>query len=176
MFVIQFPEPMASPLGVQPEQGRGQSKRLLVDEREPQAGASGPGLQSQLDHCVILSRLPPFLEPHPFSFNVEQPGSRGPSSAVSYAAGMEEGGSMDHLGGRAGSRVEPAQVPDSGFRTALWTGCGQWLCPGLVGGKAPAGALPASFCPLGPDRPECLSGHGLGPGCLPTHGEYIHTC
>lgn len=53
-------------------------------ERETWAGASAPGLQSQLGHsCVILSRLPPLTEPHPFSSNVEQPGSRGPSSAVS---------------------------------------------------------------------------------------------
>lgn len=118
--------------------------------------------------------LPPLLEPHPFSFNVEQPGSRGPSSAVSYAAGMEEGGSMDHFGGRAGSRVEPVQVPGSGFRTALWTGCGQWLCPGLVGGKALAGALPASFCPLGPDRPECLLGAWPG-SWLPAHAWRVHS-
>ena len=34
---------------------------------------------------VILRTLPPISEPHLFSSNVEQPGSRGPSSAVSYA-------------------------------------------------------------------------------------------
>lgn len=53
MFVIQLPELEACPLGLKPERGWGQSKRLLlVDEREPQAGASGPGLRSQLGHSV----------------------------------------------------------------------------------------------------------------------------
>lgn len=80
---------------------------------------SGPCFQSQMDHsCVILSRPPPLSEPHLFSSNVEQPDSRGPSRAVSSAAGTEEGGSVDHLGGRAGSRTEPAQVPGSVFWTA----------------------------------------------------------
>jgi len=114
--------PRANGLSIGPEawaRKGTRSKRLLVDEREPQAGASGPGFQSQLDHsCVILSRSPPLLEPHLFSSNVEQPGSRGPSSAVSYAAGTEEGGNGDHLGRRAGSRTEPAQVPGSVFWTA----------------------------------------------------------
>lgn len=88
MFVIQFSEPMACPLGLKLEQGRGWSKRLLVDEGETCSGASGPGLQSQLGHsCVILSRLPSLLEPHLFSSNVEQPGSRDPSNTVSYAVG-----------------------------------------------------------------------------------------
>ena len=120
LFVTWFPELMACPSGgLRPGQGRGWSKRLLVDETEPQAGASGPGFQSQVDHsCVILSRSPPLSEPHLFSSNVEQPDSRGPSRAVSSAAGTEEGGSVDHLGGRAGSRTEPAQVPGSVFWTA----------------------------------------------------------
>lgn len=62
-----------------------------MDEREPHAGAAGPELQFQLGHsCVISSRLPPLSEPHPFSSNVEQAGSRGPSSAVSYAVDTEE--------------------------------------------------------------------------------------
>ena len=69
------------------------------------AGASGPGLQSQPGFSqVILSRLPPFSEPHLFSSNVEQPGSGGPSSAVSYALGMEEGGSVDPAWGQGWKR------------------------------------------------------------------------
>ena len=82
---------MAGPWGMKPEEGRGRSKRLLVDERETHAGAEGPGLQSQLGYsCVILRRLPPFSEPHLFPSNVEQAGPRGPSGAVSYAVDMEE--------------------------------------------------------------------------------------
>lgn len=44
MFVIQYPELMACQLVLKPEQGRGWSKRLLVDERETCSGASDPGL------------------------------------------------------------------------------------------------------------------------------------
>lgn len=105
-----------------------------MDKWEPQAEASGPGFQSQLDYsCVILSRSPPLSEPHLFSSNVEQPGSRGPFSAVSCAVATEEGGSVDHLGGRTGSRCQ-----------ALLSGQLGWecLCPGLVGGRA-------AFVPLG---------------------------
>lgn len=49
---------------------------------------------------VILSTLPHLSEPHLFSSNVEQPDSRGPSSSVSYASGMEEGGSVDPFWGQ----------------------------------------------------------------------------
>ena len=38
--------------------------------------------------------------PSLFTSNVEQPDSRGPSSSVSYASGMEEGGSVDPFWGQ----------------------------------------------------------------------------
>lgn len=89
-------------------------------------------IRPQLGHsCVILSRLPPLSEPHLFSSNVEQPGSRGPSSSVSYAVGMEEGGSVDGFGGRAGSGAEPAQAPGSVFWTAGIERLGRLWAEGL---------------------------------------------
>lgn len=107
---------MACPSGLKPEQGRGLGQRLLVDERGTHAGAAGPELQFQLGHsCVILSRLPPLSEPHLFSSNVEQAGSRGPSSAVSYAVDTEEEAVWIDLG--AGLEVGLSR---------LWQG----LCPG----------------------------------------------
>lgn len=116
-----------------------------MGKRELQAEASGPGFQSQLDcSCVILSRSPPLSEPHLFSSNVEQPGSRGPFSAVSCAVATEEGGSVDHLGGRAGSRCQALLSGQLGWAVSL-----SW-----------PGGWEGSFCPLGPNRSVWLSGYG----------------
>ena len=65
---------------------------------------------------VILSTLPHLSEPHLFSSNVEQPDSRGPSSSVSYASGMEA--VWIPSGGRAGSGSQAAQAQLSAIRTA----------------------------------------------------------
>lgn len=124
-----------------------------MGERETHAGASGPGLQSQLGHsCAILSRLPPLSEPHPFPSNVEQVGSGGPSSAVSYAVDM----------GEEAVWIDSGPVPEVGL-SRLWAVTVSWPVP------------PASSCPVWPDCLVCLSGLDLGPVAL-QHREDICTC
>lgn len=145
--------------------------RPLDDERETCSGASDPGLQSQPGHsCMILRRLPSLSEPHLFSSNVEQPGSRGPSSAVSYAVGMGEGGSVDGFRGRAGSGAEPARAPGCFLDSwnVGWAGCGQGFSPGWWMGS-PLGTLSTTPCPFWPDCPVCLL--GLAQASLPSYNH-----
>lgn len=123
---------------------------------------------------MILSRLLPLLEPHPFSSNVEQPGSRGPSSAVSYAAGTEEGGGADHFRGRA----EPAQVPGSVFWTAS-VEAGQALGSGSVlawrvGRHLQVPCPPASAHSALASSSACQGMAWALVAC--PHMEYVHTC
>lgn len=76
---------------------------------------------------VILHTLPPLSEPHLFSSNVEQPGSRGPSSAVSYASGMEEGGSVDPFWGQGWKWVSDSPGAALCHLDSWGGGRAQWL-------------------------------------------------
>lgn len=77
---------------------------------------------------VILNTLPPLSEPHLFSSNVEQADSRGLSSAVSYALGMEEGGSVDPFWGQGWKWVSGSPGAALCHLDSWGGGHGQWLC------------------------------------------------